>query len=167
MMSKKHDHASAPTRALEILKESGKPFEVHEYEHTGRPRSFGQHTVEVLGQDGDQVFKTLLAKAGDEYVVGMVPVSRHLSLKALAKAAGHKSAEMADPHVAERRTGYVVGGVSPLGQTTEHRIFVDESAFDFDTFMFSGGKRGLQVEMSPWDFLEVSGSEPAAIATAD
>ena len=88
-------------------------------------------------------------------------------MKAIARAAGHKSAEMADPQVAQRRTGYVVGGISPLGQTTGHRTFIDDSALDHDTVLVSGGKRGMSVELSPLDLAEVTDADTADLRALD
>ncbi|WP_165218614.1 Cys-tRNA(Pro) deacylase [Schaalia sp. ZJ1691] len=155
---------AGPTRAIEALTSANIPFTVYEYEHSPRARTFGEETVEKLGVDPAMAFKTLLVRLNSgEYVAGIVPVSSHLSLKLIAKAAGAKSADMADPRVAERRTGYVVGGISPLGQTTEHRVFVDESCLNHETMLVSGGRRGLSVELSPLDLVEATNAHVADI----
>ena len=110
------------------------------------------------------MFKTLLVKTdSDEYLVAIVPVDSHLSMKAIARAGGHKSAQMADPAIAQRRTGYVVGGISPLGQTTSHRTFIDETVLDFDTVFVSGGQRGLSVELSGVDLAMLLDAELAEL----
>ncbi len=156
--------ASAPTRALEIIVAAGAPHSLHHYEHDPRARNFGEETVAMLGVRADRTFKTLMIRCdSQEYVVAVLPVDHQLSLKAIARAAGHKAAVMADPSVAQRRTGYVVGGISPLGQTTKHRTFIDESAFEHDTILVSGGRRGLSVEISPWDLLELAEAEIALV----
>ena len=118
-----------------------------------------------LGIDPTQAFKTLMVRLDPtgEFVVGCVPALAHLSMKLIAKAAGAKSAAMADPAVAQRRTGYVVGGISPLGQKTPSPTLLDESAQLFDTIMVSGGKRGLDVELAPDDLLKLTNGKYADI----
>lgn len=166
-MAKKHG-ASGPTRAIEELERAGVDFTLHEYVHSARARSFGEEAASQIGGDPARMFKTLLVRTDTgEYVVAVVPVDHHLSMKAIARAAGHKSAEMAAPDVAQRRTGYVVGGISPLGQTTRHRTFLDESALDHDTIMVSGGKRGVSVELSPLDLAELAGADTADLCALD
>lgn len=169
MTKKKHEGgAGAATRAIEVLSAAGIPFEVHEYEHSPNARAFGEETVEKLGVDPASTFKTLMVRTNeDEYVFGIIPVLAHLSMKLIAKAAGAKSARMADPRTAERRTGYVVGGISPLGQTTPHRLFIDETCLDSETIIVSGGRRGLSVGLSPLDFLEVSGAGLAKLTALE
>lgn len=155
---------SAPTRAVELVAAAGITYTLHHYEHDPRARSFGEETVEKLGIPAERTFKTLMVHCdAKEFVVAILPVDHQLSLKAIAKASGHKAAVMADPAVAQRCTGYVVGGISPLGQTTKHRTFVDESAFDHDTILVSGGRRGLSLELSPWDLLELAEAEIALV----
>lgn len=167
-MVKHRRGVAGPTRAIEALEEAGVAFDVHEYEHSPRARSFGEEAAAQIGADPSQLFKTLMVRLDTgEFVVAVVPVDHHLSMKAIARAAGAKSAEMADPAVAQRRTGYVVGGISPLGQTTRHRTFLDESALDHETIMVSGGKRGLQVEVSPLDLAEVTGADAADLRAQD
>ncbi len=113
----------------------------------------------------EQVFKTLLAVVdGGPLVVGIVPVDRQLDLKALAKAAGGKKATMAEPAAAERATGYVVGGISPLGQKQPHRTFLDDSALAFDAVYVSGGRRGLDVGLAPADLLRLTAGTAAPVA---
>ena len=117
--------------------------------------------------DRDRIFKTLVADAGGELVVAVVPVARQLDLKALAAAVGTKRAVLADPAVAARTTGYVVGGISPLGQRTRLRTFLDASAERFDTIFVSAGKRGLQVELAPADLARLTEAELAALRLPD
>lgn len=170
-MSRKRD-ASGPTRATQALEAAGAPYRLVEYHHDPRARSFGVESAARLGGDPGRIFKTLLVRCegganGEEYVVAVVPVDHHLSMKAIARAAGHKTAEMADPAVAQRRTGYVVGGISPLGQTTRHRTFLDESALDHETMLVSGGRRGMSVEVSPLDLAGILGAETADLRALD
>ena len=167
-MARKHskDHGGGPTRAIEALTAAGVAFTIHEYEHDPAARAFGEETVEKLGIDPTQAFKTLMVRLEPtgEFVVGCVPVLAHLSMKLIAKAAGAKSAAMADPAVAQRRTGYVVGGISPLGQTTSHRLFIDSACLDHETMIVSGGRRGLSVELSPLDLVELTDAEVTDLA---
>jgi Cys-tRNA(Pro)/Cys-tRNA(Cys) deacylase len=154
----------AATPATVALTALGIPFIEHEYAHDSSVSSFGLEAAAVLGADPDQVFKTLLAEADGALVVGIVPVSGKLDLKALASAVGAKKAEMADPKRAERRTGYVVGGISPIGQKTSLPTVLDETAELFDTILVSGGRRGFDIELSPADLLRATGGTIAAIA---
>lgn len=156
--------APAGTPATVALTAAGIPFSVHPYEHDPAAPSFGLEAAEALGVEPDRVFKTLLADTDLGLVVGVVPVTGMLDLKALAAAAGAKRATMADPSVAERRTGYVVGGISPIGQKTQHPTIVDETAQLFDTVFVSGGKRGLDIELAPADLVAATEGAYAAIA---
>jgi len=153
------------TPATVALARAGVAFTPHTFEHDAAARSYGLEAAEALGIDPDRVFKTLLADVeGTGIVVAVVPVSGSLDLKALAAAVGGKRAEMAEPGVAERRTGYVVGGISPIGQKTRHRTVVDETAELWDTVFVSGGRRGLEIELAPADLLRLTGATVAAIA---
>ncbi len=158
--------ASAGTPATVALTAAGLAFELHPYEHDPAAASYGLEAAEALGVEPDRVFKTLLADTELGLVVGVVPVTGLLDLKALAAAVGAKRATMADPAVAERRTGYVVGGISPVGQKTRHPTVVDETAQLFDTVFVSGGRRGLDIELAPADLLTATGGTYAAIAKA-
>jgi Cys-tRNA(Pro)/Cys-tRNA(Cys) deacylase len=125
---------------------------------------YGEEAAVELGVDPSQVFKTLIAELHDgEVVVSIVPVVSLLDLKALAKVSGSKKAIVAETSVAERRTGYVIGGISPFGQTRQHRTFVDISAYDFDEIYVSGGKRGLEVVVSPSSLEHVLGATYAPL----
>ena len=143
----KHDKGAGSTPATVQLEKAGVEFHVYEYEHSNdhMDDGYGVEAATKLGFDEHQVFKTLMADTGAERVVGVVPVSGHMDLKALAAAVGAKKASMADPKVAMRESGYVVGGISPLGQKTRHKTVLDESALQFDQILVSGGKRGLSV----------------------
>ncbi|WP_158863770.1 Cys-tRNA(Pro) deacylase [Leifsonia sp. AG29] len=158
------DRAAAGTPATAALSAAGIPFTTRPYEHDPSAPSYGLEAAEALGVEPDRVFKTLLADTELGLVVGVVPVTGMLDLKALAAAVGAKRATMADPAVAERRTGYVVGGISPIGQKTRHRTVVDETAQLFETVFVSGGKRGFDIELSPAALIEATGAEYAAIA---
>lgn len=134
------------TPAVLALEAAGIDFRIVEYDHDPAADSYGDEAARATGAEPSQIFKTLLAGLPDgEIVVGVVPVVSLLDLKAIARAAGAKKATMADPAVAERRTGYVVGGISPFGQRQRHRTFVDESAELWDEVYVSGGRRGLEV----------------------
>lgn len=156
--------ATAGTPATVALTAAGIPFTAHPYEHDPSAPSYGLEAAEALGVEPDRVFKTLLADTDAGLVVGVVPVTGMLDLKALAAAVGAKRATMADPAVAERRTGYVVGGISPIGQKTRHVTVVDDTAELFDTVFVSGGKRGFDIELSPADLLAATGASFGAIA---
>ncbi len=157
----------AGTPALVALTAAGVPPTVHAYEHDPRtPVGYGLEAALTLGIDPAQVFKTLVAEVDGRLTIAVVPVTGHLDLKALAAAAGGKRAVMARPEVAERRTGYVVGGISPIGQRTAHPTFVDETAQLWDTVFVSGGRRGLDLELAPDALLAVTAGAYADIARA-
>ncbi len=156
---------SAATPAIRQLEDANIPFTMHEYVHEASDVGYGLEAAKKLGYDEAQVFKTLMADTGDERVIGVVPVNGHMSLKELAHAVGAKKAEMADPKVAMRESGYVVGGISPLGQKTHHKTVLDESALNFDEILVSGGKRGLSLGVNPHDLLAVLNATTAPIAT--
>ncbi len=138
------------TPALDLLKKVCAPHRVHSYEHDPKAPSYGLEAAEKLGLEPVRVFKTLLASSEKgELLVAVVPVVGSLDLKALAQAAGVKKTEMADPAAAQRATGYLLGGISPLGQKKRLRTFIDSSAQDFTTLYVSAGRRGLEVELAP------------------
>lgn len=158
---------SEGTPATVQLTEAGVEYEVLTYEHDPRAQSFGLEAAEVLGLDRDAVFKTLVAqtdlKDNHGLVVGIVPVSHQLSLKALAAAVGAKKAAMAEKATVERTTGYVVGGVSPLGQKRPLTTVIDASAEGLERMYVSGGKRGLDIGLAPADLARVLGASFAEI----
>jgi Cys-tRNA(Pro)/Cys-tRNA(Cys) deacylase len=157
---------SAATPALAALTAAGVAFTVHPYQHDPATTAFGDEVVAALGLDPDRAFKTLVAKVDDRsLVVGVVPVSRQLDLKALAAAVGGKRAAMAPVAEAERSSGSVAGGISPLGHRRALPTVVDSSAASFDTVWVSAGRRGLQVELAPADLLRVAEARWAPIAT--
>ncbi|WP_158178546.1 Cys-tRNA(Pro) deacylase [Pseudomonas viridiflava] len=137
------------TPALDLLKKVRAEHRIHSYEHDAKAASYGLEAAEKLGLEPARVFKTLLASTEKgELLVAVVPVVGTLDLKALAHAAGAKKTEMADPAAAQRSTGYLLGGISPLGQKKRLRTFIDETATPFETIFVSAGRRGLEVELS-------------------
>lgn len=139
-------------------------FTVHTYVHDPRAESFGREAAESLGLEPARVFKTLMAEVDGALVVGIVPVTGTLDLKALAAALGGKRAHMADPALAQRATGYVLGGISPFGQKKRHRTVLDSSAAGWPSIYVSGGRRGLDLELTPDDLVAVTGALRAGIA---
>lgn len=152
------------TPATVALAAAGIPFTPHAYEHDATVTSFGLEAATALNLDPERVFKTLLADVDGRLVVGIVPVTGKLDLKALAAAVGGKKAVMADPAVAERKTGYVVGGISPIGQKIRHETVLDETAELYDTVFVSGGRRGFDIELVPADLIAVTSALVAGIA---
>jgi Cys-tRNA(Pro)/Cys-tRNA(Cys) deacylase len=152
------------TPATAALKAAGIAFTEHAYAHDPANTNFGLEAASALGLDPDRVFKTLLADVDGRLVVGIVPVTGKLDLKHLAAAVGGKRATMADPALAERRTGYVVGGISPVGQKTAHPTVLDETAELWDTVYVSGGRRGLDLELAPADLVRITSAVVADIA---
>jgi Cys-tRNA(Pro)/Cys-tRNA(Cys) deacylase len=137
---------------------------IHSYDHDPRHDSYGAEAAEALGVEAARVFKTLVADVDGTLTVGVVPVTRQLDLKARATAAGGKRARMADATAAQRATGYVPGGISPLGHRSRLRVVVDESAKTFQTVFCSGGRRGLEIELAPEDLIRLAGATVASIA---
>lgn len=138
------------TPALDLLKKHRAEHRVHAYEHDPKAASYGLEAAEKLGLAAAQVFKTLLAATErSELLVAVVPVTGTLDLKALAQAAGVKKCEMADPQAAQRATGYLLGGISPLGQKKRLRTFIDQTAEALPSMFVSAGRRGLEVELAP------------------
>jgi len=153
------------TPATAALQAAGIPFTEHPYEHDPGAASFGMEAATVLGVEPARVFKTLVAEVDGRLAIGIVPVDGRLDLKALAAAIGGRKATLADPKLAERKTGYVVGGISPVGQKNRHVTVLDESAELFDTILVSGGRRGFDLELAPADLVRVTDGVIAAIAT--
>lgn len=152
------------TPATVALAAAGIPFTPHAYEHDPTNRNFGEEAAAVLGVDPEQVFKTLVVDVDGSLVVAIVPVTGTLDLRALAAAVGGKHAAMADPSRAQRKTGYIVGGISPIGQKTPLATVLDETAELFDTVFVSGGKRGFDLELAPADLIAATSATLAAIA---
>ena len=145
------------TPGIELIKSAGVFYQIHEYEHDTTSTAFGDEAVEKLKVDPERVFKTLVLKTEkNELIVGVLPVMQQLSMKLIAKAAASKKAAMADKKLAERSTGYVLGGVSPLGQKRCHTTIIDVSAQDHETIFVSAGRRGLEIELRPEDLQKLS-----------
>ncbi|MCX5139663.1 MULTISPECIES: Cys-tRNA(Pro) deacylase [unclassified Streptomyces] len=154
------------TPATVALTAAGTAFTVHAYEHDPASASYGEEAAEALGVSPDRVFKTLVADVDGHLTVAVVPVAGSLDLKALAAAAGGKRATMADPAAAERTTGYVRGGISPLGQRKRLPTVLDASARSHPTICVSAGRRGLEVELSPTDLAALTDATFAPIGRA-
>lgn len=155
---------SPSTPATLALERAGVPFTPHVYEHHETATNFGEEAAAALGLREEQVFKTLIVSVDGALAVAIVPVANRLDLKAIAAAVGGKKATLADPALAEKRTGYVVGGISPVGQRSRIRTVLDESATGYATIFVSGGRRGFDIEIAPSDLLAVTEATTAAIA---
>jgi Cys-tRNA(Pro)/Cys-tRNA(Cys) deacylase len=145
------------------LAAAGADVSLHPYEHLAGTPSYGTEAADALGLSHDEVFKTLVARVDGRLVTAVVPVSGNLDLKALAAATGGKKAAMAEPADAERATGYVVGGISPLGQRSPMPVVVDDSVLALEAVYVSAGRRGLQVRLTPADLLRVTGARTAPL----
>ncbi len=156
--------ASSGTPATVALGSAGVAYTLHTYEHDPSAPSYGLEAAAALDLPAEQVFKTLLVETGAGLAVGVVPVTGSLDLKALAAALGVKRVSMAAPAAAERSTGMVVGGISPLGQKRALPTVVDESALLFDVVYVSGGRRGVDLGLSPTDLVRLTGARIADIA---
>ncbi len=157
--------AGRGTPATALLVRQRVAHRVHEYAHDPKAGSYGQEAADALRVAPARVFKTLVAEVDGALTVAVVPVTSSLDLKALAAAVGGKRAAMADPAGAERATGYVRGGISPLGQRKPLPTVVDQSATDFETVYVSAGRRGLELELAPADLITLTGATVAPIAT--
>ena len=155
--------AAKGTPATVALTQAKVSFDVHAYDHDPSAQSYGTEAAEAMGVATERVFKTLLADVDGKLVVAVVPVSGQLDLKALASAVGGKKAAMADPAAAERATGYVLGGISPLGQRKKLPTVIDESALEYETVFCSAGRRGLEIELAPADLVRLTSARTAAI----
>ena len=152
------------TPAVHAARQAGIAFVLHEYRHDPRAASYGLEAAEALGLDVARVFKTLVAAPeGKGLWVAVVPVARLLDLKALAQAAVAKRAVMAEPKAAERATGYVVGGISPLGQRQRLSTVVDAGALRYPTIFVSAGRRGLEIELAPSDLITLCAAKVAPV----
>ncbi|MBB5955193.1 Cys-tRNA(Pro)/Cys-tRNA(Cys) deacylase [Saccharothrix tamanrassetensis] len=157
--------AGRGTPATALLYKQKVAHELHAYEHDPRHESYGLEAAEALGISPDRVFKTLVAEVDGKLAVGVVPVTAQLDLKALASAVGGKKARMAEIAAAERATGYVAGGISPLGQKKRLPLVLDVSAEGFGTIFCSAGRRGLEVEIAPDQLVKLTQAVVAAIAS--
>jgi Cys-tRNA(Pro)/Cys-tRNA(Cys) deacylase len=152
------------TPAIDAARKAKINFFIHGYEHDPAATSFGLEAAEKLGLDPARVFKTLVVAAGSELVVAVLPVAHQLNLKRLAKALGVKKTAMADVRQVERATGFVVGGVSPLGQKKRLATVIDDSAKGHETIFVSAGRRGLDIELSPQDLAGLTRASFACVA---
>ncbi|MGI5270831.1 Cys-tRNA(Pro) deacylase [Nonomuraea sp. CA-218870] len=151
------------TPATVALEKAGARFTLHPYDHDPAAQAYGEEAADALGVPYERIFKTLVAETEGGLAVAVVPVAGKLDLKALASALGGKRAAMADAAKVERVTGYVVGGISPLGQRKRLPTVVDASALEFETVYFSAGRRGLQIETAPAALIELTGAVTAPI----
>lgn len=157
--------AGKQTPATTLLVKRGIAHTIHAYEHDPKAESYGLEAVDALGLEPSRVFKTLVAEVDGRLTVGVVPVTGQLSLKALAAAADGKRAVMADPAAAQRATGYVLGGISPLGHRSRLPVVIDVSAKEAGATIYcSAGRRGLEVELAPEDLITVTGATVSPIA---
>lgn len=139
------------TPAIKLLQQHKVDHTIHQYPHNPSCRAYGEEAAEKLGVVPARVFKTLIVQSEKGLAVGIIPVASKLSLKSVAKALGVKKSAMADPKDVEKTTGYILGGVSPLGQKKRLQTLIDKRAFRYDTIYVSAGKRGLEVELSSKD----------------
>lgn len=143
------------TPATKLLKANKIDFSIHEYEHDANAKSFGLEAAEKLNLRVEEVFKTLLVTDEKHYFVAILPVHHQLNLKKVAQAVGAKKLKMSDPKDAERLTGYLVGGISPVGQKKRLKTVIDQSAVQLEKLYVSGGKRGLDIGLKPQDLAKV------------
>ena len=153
------------TPGVDAARAAGIAFEIAQYEHNPRSTAYGLEAAEALGVPPERMFKTLVTKLDDgRLAVGIVPVDRQLDLKVLARALAARRADMADPAEAQRATGYVVGGISPLGQKRQLPTALDQSALDHDTIYVSAGRRGLEIILAPTDLQRLTDATIASLA---
>ena len=155
--------AGSSTAATALLTRQRIPHSVHTYTHDPRHGSYGAEASEALGVEPRRVLKTLVADVDGKLTVGVVPVAAQLDLKALAAAVGGKKAALADVAAAERATGYVAGGISPVGQRKRLPVVIDTTAMEYPTVFCSGGRRGLEIELAPADLVRAAGATVAPI----
>ena len=155
---------SAGTRATTALQAEGVSFVAHSYEHDPAAPSYGLEAAQALGIPPERVFKSLVVDTGAGLAVGIVPVDRQLDLKAIAHALGVKRADLAVAAAAQRATGYVLGGISPFGQTKALPTVLDDGALNYETILVSGGRRGFDVEVAPADLVRICRATVAPIS---
>lgn len=152
------------TPATKALDKAKIAYQTYAYEHDEKASSYGVEAAEKVGVPAEKIFKTLAVSDGKQLYVGIVPVLKHLNLKALAKSLGVKKLAMADPKIVSAKTGYIMGGVSPLGQKTRLPMRIDSSAEALDIMLVSGGKRGFDVGLAPQALAKITAAKFAAIA---
>ena len=157
--------ASTGTPATLLLQQAGVPHTLHKYVHDPAATDFGLEAARELGLPPERIFKTLMVMADANLAVAVVPVSGNLNLKFFAAALGAKKSVLADPLAAQRRTGYVLGGISPLCQRQSSPTVLDSSAVDYPTILVSGGRRGLDIELAAQDLIRLTGARLAVIGT--
>ena len=154
------------TPAIDLAQKTNTPHTVHSYDHDPEADSYGDEAVQLLGVAAHLVFKTLIIELNNgELAVGIVPVNKKLNLKAIAKVLKVKKAEMADTQKAQRVTGYLLGGISPLGQKKALKTVIDSSVIGVDKLHISAGRRGLEIELSPNDLIKLCNAQIAPIAS--
>lgn len=163
-MAKKSKRSEAGTGAILALQKAGITPVIHTYEHDERAQAWGLEAAQALGLDPARVFKTLLVSHEKSLAVVVIPVASRLDLKAIAKQLGWKKAQLADPDLAQRTTGYVVGGISPLGQKKALPTLIDASAATHETVFVSGGRRGLDLELDPQVLAQLTKASFAEVA---
>lgn len=141
------------TPATKQLDQLGLSYELHEYAYDPKAKNIGQHAATALGIDPARLFKCLMFGSAKAKAFALVPTSAEMNLKSAAKALKEKKIDLLDPRQAEKITGYVIGGISPIGQKLPAKAFLDQSAFDHETILVNGGKRGLQIEIAPHDLI--------------
>ncbi|MER7131796.1 Cys-tRNA(Pro) deacylase [Streptosporangium saharense] len=166
-MSKSRNKGGQGTPATVALTQAKVGFALHPYEHDANAQAYGEEAADALGVPYERIFKTLVAEVEGGLAVAVVPVAGKLDLKAFAAALGGKRAAMAEAAKVERVTGYVVGGISPLGQRRALPTVVDASALEFDTIYFSAGRRGLQIETAPAELVRLTRATTAPIGKTD
>lgn len=156
------------TPAIKQAEKAGISFKVHQYEHDPAVQAYGDEAAQAMGVEAHRVFKTLLFALNSEpknLAVAVVPVSGQLNLKVAASVLGCKKASMADTKIAQNTTGYILGGISPLGQKKRLPTIIDESAYAFDTIFVSAGRRGLEIELSAYDLMTLCDAKRVVCAT--
>ena len=166
-MSRAARGPAGATPAIRVLAGAGIKHRIHEYEHDPNNRRYGTEAVQALGVPATRVFKTLVISVDGRLVNAVVPVSGQLDLKAIASACGGKKAQLTGIAETERRTGYMIGGVSPFGQRSSAPVVMDLSAQDFSTVYVSAGRRGLEIELRPDDLVMLTNAQVARIASLD
>lgn len=157
------------TPAIKQAERAGIFFQIHQYEHDPAVQAYGEEAAQAMGVEANRVFKTLLFALNGEpknLAVAVVPVSGQLNLKAAASALGAKKAAMADTKIAQNTTGYILGGISPLGQKKKLPTIIDEAAYDFETIFVSAGRRGLEIELSATDLVALCDGRKVVCASA-